>query len=97
MNDVRAEAAWAFDSPLLVAGSQIEVVAVDPDGTEHPLTSRYARITTRTHPGVEAPLGWSLSRASIEDLRLQLQTAENTAELTEVFRWFNGTLECRTG
>lgn len=91
----RIESALVFDTPLRIAGAEIEVVAIGDDGSSRPLASRYARLTTRSHPGVQAPLGWSLSGASIEDLRLQLGTSENRGELAEIFGWLDGALECR--
>jgi hypothetical protein len=49
---------------------------------------------TRAHPGVQAPLGWTLSQASIDDLRDQLALPENVEALTEVRRWLDGEMYC---
>ena len=89
--NAREQAAIEFDRPLDVGGKPI--VVTDPSGRQ--ITSRYARITTRAHPGVQAPLGWTLSNASFDDLRSQLTIEENRAELAEIQRWLNQPLTCR--
>jgi len=86
----REQAAIEFDQPLLLGGSPVRVYT--PDGTE--VTSRYARITTRAHPGIQAPLGWTLSNASFDDLRSQLTIEENAMELAEIQTWLSGDLTC---
>jgi hypothetical protein len=58
------------------------------------IDSRYARLVTRAHPGVQAPLGWTLSQASIDDLRSQLEIRQNLDALTEVRSWLNGEMVC---
>ena len=62
-----------------------------------PVTSRYVRLVTRAHPGVQAPLGWTLSQASIDDLRDQLAIAENAAAFAEVRAWLDGEMVCLGG
>ena len=89
--NAREQAAIEFDRPFDVGGRHVEVT--DPSGTR--IVSRYARITTRAHPGVQAPLGWTLSNASFDDLRSQLTIEENRAELAEIQRWLNEPLTCR--
>jgi len=91
MANAREQAAIEFDRPLEVAGKV--VVVTDPAGS--PIISRYARITTRAHPGVQAPLGWTLSNASFDDLRSQLTIAENREELAEIQQWLTQPLTCR--
>jgi hypothetical protein len=86
----REQAAIEFNRPLLLGGSPIGVFT--PDGVE--ITSRYARITTRAHPGIQAPLGWTLSGASFDDLRAQLTIDENARELAEIQTWLAGNLTC---
>jgi hypothetical protein len=90
----RSEAALAFEAPFTIAGRQVAVQS-GADGSS--LTSRYARLVTRAHPGVQAPLGWTLSQASIDDLREQLGIAENAAALAEVRAWLAGDLVCLGG
>lgn len=87
--NAREQAAIEFDSPLLSSGAGIRV---ERNGA--PIESRYARLVTKAHPGVQAPLGWTLSRASLDDLRSQLSIAENRRELAEVARWLDGRLSC---
>jgi hypothetical protein len=89
----RAALALAFDQPLMAAGHPLTVTAID-DGVALPVESRFARITTWAHPGVQAPLGWSLSRASIDDLRGQLLIEQNAAQLGEIAIWLSDSLEC---
>ena len=80
-----------FDSPLPSGATALRVLH-SPTGQF--VASRYARFTTRAHPGVQAPLGWTLSSASIDDLRTQLSSPENLLELAEVSRWLGGELSC---
>jgi hypothetical protein len=89
----RASLALTFDQPLTVAGEPLAVVAGEGDGARQ-ITSRFARVTTWAHPGVQAPLGWSLSQASIDDLRDQLFNEQNTAQLLEIASWLDGSLRC---
>jgi hypothetical protein len=91
--NARQAEALEFSRPLTAGGRPISVVK--PDGTT--LRDRYARITTRAHPGVEAPLGWSLSDASIDDLREQLDLPANRLEIDEVRDWIDAPLTCRVG
>jgi hypothetical protein len=55
---------------------------------------RVAHIHPRSHPGMEAPLGWTLSEAARRDLGGQLASAENGVELDKVRGWFGGDLRC---
>ena len=56
---------------------------------------RVAHIYPRAHPGSKAPLGWTLSRASMADLRRQLDTPANAQEIEKVRQWFSPRLTCR--
>jgi hypothetical protein len=89
----REQAAIDFDQPFMSAGHPINVVNAD---TGEEIASRYARVVTRAHPGIQAPLGWTLSNASMDDLRAQLLLEENQMELAEIARWLGGNLECIT-
>lgn len=51
------------------------------------VTNRYVHIYPRAHPGTRAPLGWTLSLASIDDLNLQLEDA-NGGAVDRVHEWF---------
>ena len=88
--NAREQAAIEFDRPFDIGGEV--VVITDPSGT--PIVSRYARITTRAHPGVQAPLGWTLSNASFDDLQSQLTIDENQSDLAEIQRWLTQPLTC---
>ncbi len=90
--NAREQAAIEFDLPLMSAAGPLTVAR---DGL--PVESRYARLVTRAHPGVQAPLGWTLSTASFDDLRNQLDLDETQREVTEVTSWLDGHLTCREG
>ncbi len=94
ITSAREEAAIAFDQRFTLAGSPITVVHRTESGTSEVL-SRYTRLVTRAHPGVQAPLGWTLSSASIDDLRDQLEIDANLAALAEVRSWLDGDLVCK--
>jgi len=87
--NAREQAAIEFDQPLMSAEGPL---VIRRNGTA--VASRYARLVTRAHPGVQAPLGWTLSTASFDDLRNQLLIDENQAELAEVMGWLDGHLTC---
>ncbi len=89
--NAREQAAIEFDLPLMSTTGAVSILSGG-----RPIQSRYARMVTRAHPGVQAPLGLTLSDASIDDLRNQLAIAENQQELAEVNAWFDGHLTCRT-
>jgi hypothetical protein len=89
--NAREQAAIEFDLPLMSERGRLVV-----SSQSAPIESRYARLVTRAHPGVQAPLGWTLSNASIDDLRNQLLIDENQKELAEVNAWFDGHLTCQS-
>ncbi len=76
-----------------MGGEGVEVVLEGPD-VQVSVTSRYSRVVTRAHPGVQAPLGWTLSQSSIDDLRDQLAIPENRVALAEVRAWLDGEMSC---
>ncbi len=78
--------------PFTISGSPVRVERVGNDTSE--VGSRYARLVTRAHPGVQAPLGWTLSQASIDDLRSQLEIRQNLDALAEVRSWLDGGMVC---
>ena len=82
----RAKAAAAFTFARKFAGD------ARLDGT--PLVDRFAHLVPLAHPGIEAPLGWSLSEAAKEDLRAQLTNERNLAEIREVRSWLGHNLTC---
>jgi hypothetical protein len=91
--NARQSEALEFSRPFSAGGSEVTIRTAN--GTV--LDNRYVRITTRAHPGVQAPLGWSLSDASIDDLRDQLDLPSNRKEIDEVRTWLDGPLSCSVG
>ena len=83
----RATAAARFNEPVRSGSRDIDCKL---DG--RPLEGRYMFITTRAHPGVTAPLGWTLSEESFRDLEKQLKV--NEGEIAQVHSWLNGSLMC---
>jgi uncharacterized membrane protein len=55
-----------------------------------PLAPRVAHFYPISHPGPQAPLGWSLSRFSRDDLRRELANGHNTCQIEIVHSWFVG-------
>ncbi len=55
---------------------------------------RLATTQPRYSLGIQAPLGWTLSSASFDDLRAQLMIVENVVELSEIQTWLTGRLTC---
>lgn len=86
---IRARAAYSFTFEPLT-GARGEVIEVK--GKDGAATKRYVFIRTRAHPGAKAPLGWTLSPATVEDLEDQL--ADNDDEFTTVKSWFDGEMRC---
>lgn len=91
--NARQSEALEFSRPFSAGGLQITIRTADGSV----LDDRYVRITTRAHPGVQAPLGWSLSDASIDDLRDQLDLPANRREIDEVRTWLDEALTCSVG
>ena len=91
----REKAAITFDEPFTISGSPVRVQRIGNDTNE--IDSRYTRLVTRAHPGVQAPLGWTLSQASIDDLRSQLEIQQNLDALAEVRSWLDGEMVCSVG
>src|SRR5262249_50771207 len=87
--NARQAAALAFGSESFGGVKSV----VGPDGP----IDRVAHIYPRAHPGSKAPLGWTLSDASMDDLRRQLQTEANQLEIKKVREWFSPALTCRRG
>jgi hypothetical protein len=59
------------------------------------LDERFARVSLFAHPGVQAPLGWLLSDAAVDDIQQQLTVPENATAIQEVQRWLQpGALTC---
>jgi hypothetical protein len=60
-----------------------------------PLEERFARLSLFAHPGVQAPLGWLLSDAAVDDIQRQLTVPDNAAAIREINRWLEpGSLSC---
>jgi hypothetical protein len=79
----RALAAALFTQPFRTApGNEAEVTG-----------PRYANLFPRQHPGVEAPLGWTLSEESRDDLRRELYV-NNAATIQRVHTWFTSPATC---
>lgn len=60
----------------------------------------FLQIFPQSHPGVEAPLGWSLSGGAREDMRQQMSTAANQCSLMALRYWLTadaGTGSCVAG
>ncbi len=60
-----------------------------------PLGDRFVRLSLFAHPGVQAPLGWLLSDAAVDDIQRQLAVDENADAIREVRSWLDpGALTC---
>jgi hypothetical protein len=77
--------------PSLPRSLGVRPVTTAGGGAE--LEDRYARFALYAHPGSEAPLGWTLSNASMQDLESQLGFDENDAAFDEFRSWFRD-VEC---
>lgn len=88
----RAEAALVFEQPFTIAGTEVRIV--HSESRLELARGRYARLVTRAHPGVQAPLGWTLSQASINDLRDQLAIPDNALAFAEIRSWMDDTMLC---
>jgi hypothetical protein len=80
----RENAGLAFREPL------DGVTLASSDGQT--ITDRYAFITPHAHPGIEAPLGWTLSDDSFDELMSQLEL--NQTGFDEIASWFSGDVTC---
>lgn len=93
VGNARQRMALEFSEPM--AGPRAAMTLVDTsagyDQSAEPL-SRVAYIRTRAHPGSSAPLGWTLSHTTLQDLAQQL--GQNRAEFTRVHQWLSGDIAC---
>jgi hypothetical protein len=78
------EEANARQAAALAFGRVVE----EADGQDH---LGWAHIYPQSHPGSEAPLGWTLSAGSMDDLEQQMRM-QNTAALGVVKSWYGGDL-----
>ena len=76
------EAAHQFSRNL---GPGVQVL----DSTGAVVTDRFTRLSLFAHPGVQAPLGWSLSREAVDDIAGQLAVPENAAAIAEAVKWLS--------
>jgi hypothetical protein len=84
--DTREEAALLFSGNEFAPGQFVHL----PPGAK----DRQAHIYTQAHPGIQAPLGWSLSKSAKTDLDGQLMTGFNRAEIAKVRAWFTKGATC---
>ena len=59
-------------------------------GDEVPDLPTYLQVFPQSHPGIEAPLGWSLSAPARDDLEDQLASAANQCSLLVLRHWLTG-------
>jgi hypothetical protein len=84
----RTYAAYLFSQPYSLTG------LADPSGTlPGSLSNRYAIIAPLGHPGLEAPLGWTLSKPSRRDLEDQLYSV-NARAIERVRGWLEHPNRC---
>jgi hypothetical protein len=55
---------------------------------------RVAHFYPQAHPGIQAPLGWTLSKSAQTDLEDQVHSGGNLSELKKVRSWFSGNVRC---
>ena len=80
----------ALEFSEAIDGTDGPMRLIDPE--RRTVVSRVAYIRTRAHPGSSAPLGWTLSRATLDDLANQL--GNNDSEFDRVRSWLSGDLAC---
>jgi hypothetical protein len=82
---------------LAALGTQLRRRAGCDDAPNLPT---YLQVYPHSHPGTEAPLGWSLSEESRDDLQDQLRSAPNQCSLLALRYWLAGSAgsgQCVTG
>jgi hypothetical protein len=95
--NARQAAALAFAGPL---SPTVDAVLIDrrrANAAPLPALNRFEELRPAAHPGTEAPLGWALSKASVDDLNHELLDREdNVAALRMVKQWLTpGAIGCR--
>lgn len=94
-------------APLTAFGSAVGLVgdatrealelATRPRCWSGPGPSTYVHLYPETHPGVEAPLGWTLSGPARDDLATQLASSRNVRALCAAQRWLSSEQWWRAG
>jgi hypothetical protein len=51
---------------------------------------RYVQLVPTAHPGIESPMGWTLSEQSRQDLKKEFRNPTNTGCITVIESWFGG-------
>jgi hypothetical protein len=74
---------------LAVLASQLRTRAGCED-PQLPDLPTYLQIFPQSHPGTEAPLGWSLSHEAREDMKDQLGSSANQCSLMALRMWLTG-------
>lgn len=62
--------------------------------------ARYVQLVPTAHPGIESPMGWTLSEQSRQDLKREFRNPTNTGCIAVIESWFGrldnaGAEECR--
>ncbi len=89
VNSGRAQAGrqmLAEHATTLLRGETINCEAAEPD------LPRYIRVYPRSHPGLQAPMGWQLSEEARADMRAQLGGSGNQCSLLAARAWLDGGL-----
>jgi hypothetical protein len=73
----RAGAASIFSAPLSADGRSVNL-----DGI--PASALWFRISLYGQPGPEPPLGWTLARETVEDMRAQLNSRANVSQIQQI-------------
>jgi hypothetical protein len=84
--DTREEAALLFSGSEFAPG---QITNLAPGAQD-----RQAHIYPQAHPGIQAPLGWTLSKSAQSDLENQLMTDFNQTEIDKVRSWFDRPATC---
>jgi hypothetical protein len=90
----RQAAKLMFDEAFASGGARVFVEATINHRPPPELGSRYANFSLLAHPGAKAPLGWTVSEQSLQDMRKQLGKRSNQDAKTRVDQWFKP-LTCR--
>jgi hypothetical protein len=85
-----AAASTARQSLAETASTLVEDAGCGAD--EVPRLPTWVHVSPQAHPGIQAPLGWSLSTPAREDLRNELQAPRNQCALLVVRQWLSGTI-----
>jgi hypothetical protein len=92
-----SEAERTFATIRTVDGQPVKTMATHgrPVSTQNQGPAWF-RVAPAPQPGLQPPLGWTLSESTVADMRAQLRSASNTTTIARLKRLLSSPMSCPT-